>query len=206
MAQASLSRAYALGLSYGNFWLVAAGLGFAILDAFNINTTFQGTLLSVIGILLLGGCLLFFWIRCLRLSYSIPRSSTGSGRISATRRGIFMGLIALEFIGWGAVNAVIGSHALFDWIVPIDLLVIGAHFIPLAIVFNVPAYLVMGILWIVAVVSVMLLFPSTTILGHVSVWTTIPSLCCVVITWLTSLYLLNTLMKSLRGFSQDVAL
>jgi hypothetical protein len=196
------TRAYALGLGYGSIWLVLVCLVFGILDMFSINTTLQGTVFSVLGLLLLGGVLLYLCICFLRLGYTLPRSA--SGRISVTRAWIFRGLILLEIIGCGVLDTVLGIQNLSIWIVPVNLFIVGAHFIPLAFVFKVPAYLVMGILWLVAIVSSMLILPSTTIIGHASAWYTIPSICCIVITWLTVLFLMTRESRRLRLITHSV--
>jgi hypothetical protein len=191
-----ITRSYAIGLGFGNVWLISVCLVFAILDMVTINTNSVTLLLSILGCLVIGGGLLFLCIRLLRQGFSLPKTDAQS--LSRTRRRIFFSLILLEFIGWGILDSLLGLHGLYIWIVPANLFIVGAHFIPLAFVFHVPAYLVMGILWLVAIVACVLLVPSTLIIGHSQAWFTLPSLCCVVITWLTSLYLLTNTGKSLR--------
>jgi hypothetical protein len=88
------------------------------------------------------------------------------------------------------------------WIVLADLALVCAHFIPLAYVFRVPAYLLMGILWLVAIIVSMFLIPSSTIIGHVSAWFTFPSACCIAITWLTVFYLMVKNRKSVQVEAQ----
>lgn len=196
MTQATMTRAYALGLGYGNIWLVVICLAFGIPDMFSINTTLQATVFSILGLALVGGTLLYLCIRFLRLGYTLPKSA--SGRISVTRAWIFRGLILLEIISFGVLDTVLGIQNLSIWIVPVNLFIVGAHFIPLAFVFNVPSYLVMGILWLVAIASSMVIVPSTTIIGYASAWYTLPSICCIVITWLTVLFLMTRESSRLR--------
>jgi hypothetical protein len=87
--------------------------------------------------------------------------------------------------------------------VPVDLLIVGAHFIPLAFVFKVPAYLAMGLLWLLAIIGVIIAVPSTVIIGHESAWYTLPSICCVVITWFTVLFLMTSNMGKVRLVTQQ---
>jgi hypothetical protein len=202
MSQAKMTRAYAIGLGYGCVWLVAVCLAFGMLDMYGINTTLQGTVFSMAGLLIVGGALLYLCIRFLRMGYALPCSD--AGRISVKRSWLFRGLIALEVVGWITLDSVLGIQNLYVWIVPVNLLIVGAHFIPLAFVFNVPAYLVMGILWIVAIVGSMLLLPSTTIIGRIGAWTTIPSICCIIITWLIVLFLVAKESKSVWLAAQIV--
>ena len=154
MTHAAMTRAYALGLGYGNIWLVGICLAFGIGDMFTINTTLQGTVFSILGLLLIGGVLLYLCIRFLRVGYTLPRSA--AGKISRNSTWIFRGLILLEILGWVVLDTVLAIHNLYEWMVPVNLLIVGLHFIPLAFVFKVPAYLIMGLLWLLAIVGSML--------------------------------------------------
>ncbi|MEO6890564.1 MAG: hypothetical protein ABI456_14295 [Ktedonobacteraceae bacterium] len=202
MLQSTITRAFALGLGYGTLWLVSACIAFGILDMVEINTTLAGSVLSILVTLLIGGILLFLCLRFLRLGYALPK--TEDGKISPIGRRIFGLLILLEIIGWTVLNIGLGSHKLQVWIVPIDLLIIAIHFIPLAFVFKVPAYLVMGICWVTAIIGSMLVLPSTMVIGHSSAWTTIPSICCILLTWLTALYLIMTESRKVRAVFQTI--
>jgi len=104
----------------------------------------------------------------------------------------------LEIVGWAVLDVTLGQRHQAVWIVPLDLLIIGAHFIPLAFDFRVPAYLVMGVLWLVFIAGNMVLWPSTTVIGHASPWSTLPSVCCIAITWLTVLVVLTREMTRIR--------
>ncbi len=201
MTHTTMTRAYALGLGYGSIWLVSACLASGVLDIFGIVTTLQETIFSLLGLFLVGGALLYLCIRFLRLGYTLPRST--AGKISAVGARIFGGLILLEVIGWGVLDTTLSSRGLAIWIVPVDLLIIGAHFIPLAFVFKVPAYLAMGLLWLLAIIGVIVAVPSTAIIGHESAWYTLPSICCVVITWFTVLFLMTSNMGRVRLVTQQ---
>jgi hypothetical protein len=196
MKNPPITRTYAIGLGFGNFWLISVCLVFAILDMVNINTNSVALLLSILGCLLIGGGLLFLCIKFLRQGFSLPK--TQQEKFSRKRRIIFFAFILLEVVGWGTLDTILGQNNLVIWIVPVNLFIIGAHFIPLAFVFHVPAYLVMGILWLVAITACILLLPSTLIIGNSHAWFTLPSISCAAITWLTSLYLLTTSSRSLR--------
>jgi hypothetical protein len=192
----SITRGYALGLGYGCVWLIAVSMAFGMLDAYEIMTTARETLLSILGVLVIGGALLLLSVRFLRLAYQLPQ--TGTGRISRTQARLFGALILLELIGWGVLDSLLVAYNHPYWIVPANLWIIALHFPPLAFVFRMPVYAVMGLLWIGAILACLILIPSTTVLGRVSAWTTVPSLCWIIITWMIVPYLLTTAVGSLR--------
>lgn len=192
-----MTRASALGLGYGSVWLVTAGLAFGLLDVRTLNTTVGGTVLSLGGVVLVGGTLLVLCVRFLRRGSALP--TTGAGMLSIRGRRLFGGLILLEIVGWTVLDVTLGRHHQEVWIVPLDLLLIGAHFIPLAVVFRVPAYLVMGVLWLVSIASSMVIWPSTMVIGRASAWATLPSVCCIAITWLTVVVVLRGATTRIRA-------
>jgi len=192
-----MTRAYALGLGYGSVWLVAVCLAFGIVDMVRLTTTVSGTMLALGGVVLVGGALLALCVRFLRRGYALPQ--TGTGTLSIRGHRLFGGLIVLEIIGWTVLDVTLGQRQQQVWIVPLDLLLIGAHFIPLAFVFRVPGYLVMGVLWLVSIAGSMVLWPSTTVIGQASAWSTLPSVCCIAITWLTVVVVLTREMPRIRG-------
>jgi len=193
----SMTRAYALGLGYGSVWLVAVCLAFGIFDIVTLTTTVRGTLLSLAGFILVGVALLAMCVRFLHHGYALPKAETV--KLSKRDRRIFGGLILLEIIGWTILDITLVRQHQEVWIVPADLLLIGAHFIPLAFVFRVQAYLVMGILWLASIVGSTALWPSTMVIGHASAWYTMPSVCCIGITWLTVLLLLRGEVSRMRA-------
>jgi len=136
-------------------------------------------------------------VRFLHRGYALPK--TGVGTLSIRGRRLFGGPIVLEVVGWTMLDVTLGQRHQQVWIVPVDLVLIGVHFIPLAFVFRVPGYLVMGVLWLVSIAGSMILWPSTTVIGHASAWDTLPSVCCIVITWLTVVVVLTREMTRIRG-------
>src|SRR3979411_1016361 len=108
MNNTSITRSYVLGLGSGNIWLISVCLVFSILDMINITTNPVTMFLSILGVLLISGGLLFLCIKILRQGYTLPK--TNKGGISRTGRRIFFSLILLEIIGWSILNAVLGLH------------------------------------------------------------------------------------------------
>lgn len=73
MLQSTMTRAYTLGLGYGNLWMVIVCIAFGIQDVLEITTTLAGSVLSILATLLIGGVLLLLCRRFLRLGYALPK-------------------------------------------------------------------------------------------------------------------------------------
>jgi hypothetical protein len=69
-------------------------------------------------------------------------------------------------------------------------LIVGAHFLPLAPVFNVRLYYVTGALLILASLITLLAIPKSQTVHDVAFWIVVPATCSALILWATAVAIL----------------
>ena len=77
-----------------------------------------------------------------------------------------------------------------EFLLPFVSIVVGAHFFPLARLFDVRLYYVTGALLVLVGVTVMLAVPVHTMIGNLHAWNALVGAICAVILWLTGIYAL----------------
>jgi hypothetical protein len=178
MTQPNKSRPYILGLSIGTFWLIAASTGFAILSIALSHITNQRIILIALGIA--AAALLSTSLGQIRKALNLPKETNTTDRSMGRW---FIWVVVLEVVGVGIVNTInflYGNPSLF---VPLDLIIVGIHFIPLAKLFGVPRYTILGILFCVFSVLALLLFPSDAYIGSAMARFFVSSLGCAAACW-----------------------
>lgn len=160
MIQSKKRKPYVLGLSIGTFWLTAASAGgavFAIVEMTDARAPLIAALIVVAVLLALS------FRNILRALQLPPEPSPRDRRIGRQ--------FALIFILEGAAIALVcaASYALGhrSWVVPLCLIIVGIHFMPLARLFGVPRYTALGWLFCVVSVLVLLLVPAHAHVGAV---------------------------------------
>ena len=82
--------------------------------------------------------------------------------------------------------------------------IVGLHFIPLAFVFHVRPYVVLGVLWVAITVGVVILVPSTQIAGQgIAAWVVYPIVGCAISTWPVVAYIVATNLLRLHTAQRD---
>jgi hypothetical protein len=74
-----------------------------------------------------------------------------------------------------------------SWIVPLDLIIVGIHFIPLAKLFGVPRYTTLGLLFCIVSILTLLLVPAHAHIGTVFTRVVYSALGCAASAWLISI-------------------
>jgi hypothetical protein len=135
-----IGRAFAIGLAAGLLWLITVSLGFGILNVALIHVT-RATRLQLFAVLaFVSGVLSFSAIRVLRRARRLPTGSTAAGKARGKRMGMWFGIIfGLEGMIIGIASTVLGATHHGELIVPVAILVVGLHCLPLAWLFEVPA-------------------------------------------------------------------
>jgi uncharacterized membrane protein YbhN (UPF0104 family) len=154
------NKPYIVGLSIGTFWLIAASAGFAIYSLSITRTTNLRT--ALIAVLFIAGTLLAVSVRQIAAALKLsgePRSVEGRRIGQRIRRGFAL-IVALEIVAIWLVNAGCYFTGHRSLIVPLDLIVVGIHFIPLAKLFGVPRYTTLGLLFCVVSILTLLLVPA----------------------------------------------
>ncbi len=174
-----------LGLASGSLWLVLSSTAFAVgvlLMVRSLKATILLALLSVAAAVLIG--------IASRMLHTLThmRTDPGQSNPSEGRRLLrqFGVIVALEGIALtGVTLACVLTHR-WELIVPLNLIIVGLHFLPLARLFNVPRYNITGSLFCAIPILTMLLIPAGGYLGQAFVWAVIPSVGCAAVASLTA--------------------
>jgi hypothetical protein len=114
--------------------------------------------------------------------HAVPIEPEGT-RIMMRRFGW---VVTAEVAAFFVVARVCLAKHHWAWIVPLDLMVVGLHFLPLASLFRVPRYYAVGALFCVIPALTMVLIPATAHVGHALSWVVLPSLGCAMVALATA--------------------
>lgn len=203
----SASRGFYIGLAIGQLWLSLAGTAFvAVLWVLGQNILQISLILA--GVVLIGICLLGTSIVLLRNARHLPNDSTLPESVARSKEigrrvGRRFGLVVLiEVVIIAAVNVVLAQSGHGEWIVPATYFIVGVHFIPLAFVFRVKPYVLLGILWIIVTLCTVLFTSAGTMLGQgLGAWVLFPLAGCGLATWIITAYILRTNLTRVRATS-----
>jgi hypothetical protein len=154
------NKPYIVGLSFGTLWLIAVSTGFSIYS-FSMTRT-ASVRAALVMVLLVAGTLLAMSIRQIAIALKLPNEprSLAEQRTGQQIRARFALIFALEIVAIGLVNlACFYTHHL-SLMVPLDLIIVGIHFMPLAKLFGVPRYTILGWLFCIASILTLLLVPA----------------------------------------------
>lgn len=158
------NKHYFVGLAGGSVWLIVIGSVFAVWALATIKSSLAISLAAAASVLALG--LIFFGIATIRSALCLP--SVGNAEPSKARRiRLQFGMaVAAESVGCAVVS--IASMATHHWrfIVPLNLIVVGLHFLPLARLFDVPRYYVLGALFCLIPITTVLFAPESSHIGR----------------------------------------
>jgi hypothetical protein len=173
-----------IGMAGGTLWLIVASMGFAIGSLLWIGTPVaRGALAAVVGLaaLLIGVSIRAMYVARRMADDSLARTDD---RRTLMRR--FVLIVVAEVLGIMVVNGLCTLYRRYDLMAPLDVTIVGLHFIALARLFRVPRYTVMGWLFCAIPVAVMISVPEQTLIGRAPAWFVVPSLLCAAIVWLTA--------------------
>jgi len=98
----------------------------------------------------------------------------------------FVLIVVLEGVAIALVSTGCSLTGHFSWLVPLVLIIVGIHFMPLAKLFGVPRYMTLGLLFCIVPILTLLLVPAHAHIGAVFTRLAYSSLGCAVSTWLIS--------------------
>ena len=167
-------------------WLVAISTAFTVLSLTMIGTpAAQLALASVVIAAILHLVIGAGMIRAiLRSPGAIPPRTT-EDRVMLRR---FVPVVIAEVIAIMVVNGICAVTQHLELLVPLDLLIVGIHFLPLARIFRVPRYYAMGGLFALVAVLTLVLVPAHTQVGAAAAWFVIPTLGCSAVAWTTAAF------------------
>jgi len=162
-----------LGLAGGSLWLTVIGTACATWSLFVVQSTLATVLLAVMGIFAVG--LVLYGIAMTRGVLQSPFVNAvppSRGRKIMRQFGMIfaaeIGAIAVVYV------ACVKTHH-WRFIVPLSIVIVGLHFLPLARLFRVPRYYVTGALFCAIPIVTMLSVPAHAHIGHSLSWITIPA-------------------------------
>jgi len=183
----------------GMIWMITITLFFAGYDLYFLNLSL---FLSIgLGAVVVAVTFtLFAWsLKILRLAKRLPDEELID---EAKRRKVRKGFLAVLIIEIAAFNVAPFLLLYFnhiEYIVPVEILICALHFLPLARIFAMPVYYLLGAAVSVITIMALLLVPASQQIGNLAVIAAIPSLCFIVLNWVVITYILNDAMKYLVG-------
>jgi hypothetical protein len=189
------SKRRMLGLAGAAIWMVAISTAFTVLAMAIIGASVPRFVLASVvfaGILFLAAGTGV--IRAILRSPGIIPPRTTEDR-TMLRRFAVVG--AAEVIAIMVVNGVCTVTQQLELLVPLDLVIVGIHFLPLAWIFRVPRYYFLGASFAAVPALTMLLIPWHAKVGAANAWFVIPTFGCSAVAWATSAFNLHEAAKSL---------
>ncbi len=182
--QASKKRM--IGIAGAALWLVGISAAFTILSLVMIGTpaarfVLVGVIVAVLAYVAIGVGVIHAVVRI--PSASAPR--TPEERVVMRR---FVWIVIAEVVAIMAVNGVCAATQHLEPLVPLDVLIVGIHFLPLASLFKVSRYYAMGGLFSLVSVLTLVLVPVSTQIGAAAAWFVIPTLGCTAAAWATAAF------------------
>ena len=186
-----------LGLAGGCLWLVAVGTAYAAWSLLAIQSAWATSLLVATSIFAVGMYLFgIAMIRGVRQLPVLPATEPSRARRIILRFGA---IVAIEGVAIAMVSlaCIFTHHARF--IVPLTLVIVGLHFLPLARLFDVPRYSVTGILFCIIPIVTMVAVPASAHVGQLRDWIAIPSVGCALVSLATGWGGLNEVRRFLSA-------
>jgi hypothetical protein len=177
------NKKYLVGLAAGSLWLILVESAFAVWALVTVRTSVATSLAGATGALAFG--LIFFGVVTIRAALSLPAVDDAAPSDVRRIRHQFWMAVGAECVGCAVVSVV--SVATHHWlfIVPLNLIIVGLHFLPLARLFAVPRYYVLGAMFCLIPTATMLFIPKSGHIGSAWSWVFLSSTSCGLMALLT---------------------
>jgi hypothetical protein len=190
-----MPRRSMLGMAGAAIWLVAISSAFTVLSLVMIGTSIArivlvGVLIALV-VYIAGGVGV---ILAVRRSPGAAPQRTAEDRVMLRR---FVPVVVAEVLAIMIVNGICAVMQHLELLTPLDLLIVGIHFLPLAWIFRVPRYYWMGGLFCLVTVLTLVLVPLNAQVGAAAAWFVIPTFGCTLVAWATAAFNLREVMISL---------
>ena len=192
-----VNRGFYIGLAIGQIFLTVLSTAYAsifwVLGQNPVQVSLIVIGVGLVGLVLLAASLLLLR-NALRLPNTVSPEDAALSRSIGRKIGLRFGLVVLaEGVIIGIVCALLSQANHGDWVMPMIYFIVGLHFIPLAFVFRVRSYLVLGGLWMLISLLTVILTPASPMLGQgMSAWVFFPIVGCGVVTWPVVAYIAGT--------------
>ena len=117
----------------------------------------------------------------------------------------FVPVVVAEVTAIMVVNGICAATQHLELLVPLDLLIVGLHFLPLAWIFGVPRYYWTGGLFCLATALTLVLVPVHTLVGSAAAWFVIPTFGCSAVAWATAAFNLREVWHSVHEAHESIA-
>ncbi len=131
-----------ISLAGGTLWLVVAGSGFAVAALIWIGTPTATA--ALVGVVALACVLVGINVRAMRTALRLPGNLPPLTPEEQTIMRGFLRVLIAEVVAIIAVNWLCAVYRRFGLIGPLDIVVVGLHFIPLARILRIPRYYATG--------------------------------------------------------------
>lgn len=181
----------------GMIWMISITMFFAIYDLYVARLPVFLTA-AMGGVAFAVTFILFAWsLKTLRLAKKLPDEEfIDEVKRHRTRKG-FLVVLIIEIAGFNIAPFVLLYFNHIEYIVPVEILICAIHFIPLARIFAMPVYYWLGTFVSVITILTILLVPASSQIGNLITIAAVPSICFIVLNWVTIIYILNDAMKYL---------
>jgi len=192
-----LLKGRSIWMAVAALWLVAVSTAFTVVALVMIGTSIArlaliAVIVAVIGYLAIGVGV----VRALRRSPGVVPPRTPEHRVMLRR---FAYVVIGEVAAIIVANTICAVMRRVELIVPVDLLIVGIHFLPLASIFRMPRYYTMGALFCVVCLGTVVLIPAQTQIGAAASWFVIPTFGCTMVAWATAAFNLREAREYLRS-------
>jgi hypothetical protein len=195
------ARRRMVGMTFGSLWLIGVSAFFGIVSLVMVGAAARAWLIVMLAI---AAVLIIVGIGLIRAVLKLPHLGEPRTEQERTTNRRFVLIVGLEIGAIMVANGVVFVMGRVALIAPVDLMIVGIHFLPLARLFNVPRYNVTGILFTVIPVLTLMLVSSQARVGGGAAWFVLPSLGCVTVAWLTAAANLSEVRQSVLSYKSQV--
>jgi hypothetical protein len=196
-------------LAVGALVVTLFGTGWAA-GAAGIFSTTPGQVAVAFGtIALMAIALIIGSAGLMRLAQRLPVDTSPQGvarsRAIGKRLGIGFGIVfGSEALLIAVASSLLGALNHDGFILPVIVLIVGLHFLPLAWLFQVWPYYVSGTLLCLVAMVTLLAIPQTAMLSQTALWDLVPATGSALVLWLTALVVLLLGRRTVLAAEQKV--
>lgn len=176
-------------------WLISVTFFFALLDLYFAKLQTLPTISIGTAVLIITIVLFVRSVKSLQLSKKLPIGNSNNLNNGSSIKKWFLIILTIEIVVLNIATLILLKTNHFEYIVPVDILIVSLHFIPLGRIFAISVYYLLGIIVSVIVVLTLLLVPASSHIGNLFSIAAIPSLCFVFLNWFVIIFILHDSMK-----------
>lgn len=191
------SKRRTIPLAGAALWLIAISAAFTILSLAMIGTS--QARIALVAVSVAAVAFLAIGVGVIRALVRSPGPVPPRAQEHRVMMRRFTFIVVGEVVAIMVANAICAVTQHVDAIVPVDVLIVGIHFLPLAWLFRVPRYYAMGALFTVVNILVLVLVPASKQIGAAAAWFVLPALGCTPVAWGTAAFNLREAWQSIRN-------